>query len=102
MVFLLLFLFTKMLAGPYIIKTSPFHSESKIMTYTVFTLKTGCPVQDAPEPECFALAPIYIVTAKWGKKLLTFLFFFSFFLRDKKMQLKLGIESALSCVFEQT
>lgn len=88
MVFLLLFLFTKMLAGPYIIKTSPFHSESKIMTYTVFTLKTGCPVQDAPEPECFALAPIYIVTAKWGKKLLTFLFFFFFFFKRQENAVK--------------
>lgn len=62
-------------------------------------LKTGCSsVQDALSQECFALVPIYILTAKWGKETPCPPFFF----RDKQMQLNLGTESAVSCAFEQT
>lgn len=46
-------------------------------------LKTGCSVQDALSQECFAVVPIYILTAKWGKETPYPPFFF---LRDKQLQ----------------
>ena len=57
-------------------------------------------MQDALSQECFALVPIYILTAKRGKE--TPYPHFFFFLRDKQMQLNLGTESTVSCAFEQT
>lgn len=56
-------------------------------------------MQDALSQECFALVPIYILTAKWGKET-PYPYFF--FLRVKQMQLNLGTESTVSCAFEQT